>query len=107
MDLILIVSLDGLEKQRVIKTRVGRRTNKDSEPVSLNETINWYTEFSEGDSGFREIQECSTLQKEADLNAQWARNVWEKPSYGISYHVVTQEEAKKLIQSHKTYEDSD
>ena len=56
MDLVLIVTLNGLEKQEVVKTMVGKRTRGDSEPVRLDEVIEWYSEFSSGCSGFNKTR---------------------------------------------------
>lgn len=105
MDLVFLVSIGGLEKGRYVKTRVGKRTKSDSEPVTLNEQVDWYAEFCSGDGGFRRISERTTIQQQSDLNCAWARNVWGKVSYGINYYVVTEDEAKRLIEPHKMYED--
>ena len=107
MDLVLIVSLNGLEKEEIIKTKIGRRTIDDSKPVTLNETINWYAEFSAGEPCFRRINESSAIEKEADQNTKWAREVWQHRSYGIRYYVVTEHEANKLIETHPYQDDED
>jgi hypothetical protein len=104
MDLVLIVSLNGLEKQEVVKTIVGKRTRQDSEPVRLDEVIDWYSEFSSGCPGFNRINYSSLIGAEADSNTRWASQVWGKSSYGISYHVVTPEEARKLIETKGGYQ---
>ena len=97
MDLVLIVSLDGLEKEKVIKTKIGKRTIQDSEPISLYEAINWYAELSSGDPYFRRINQTSTIEKEVNHGTKWAREVWEMISYGIRYYVVTEDEANRII----------
>lgn len=103
MDLVLIVTLNGLEKQEVVKTMVGKRTRGDSEPVRLDEVIEWYSEFSSGCSGFNKTSYSSILGAEADSNTRWASDVWGKSSYGISYYVVTPEESRKLIETRGGY----
>jgi len=109
MDLVFIVSINGLEKEEIIKTKVGRRMVQDSEPISLNETIMWYAEFSAGDPSFRRIDQTSVLVEEADQDTKWVRNVWEKKAYGIRYYVITEDEAKRLINTHpyRDIEDED
>jgi hypothetical protein len=97
MDLVLMVSLNGLKNEEIINTKIGRRNNPDSQPVSLNETIKWYSEFSVGDSGFRRIDQTSTVGSEVDKGTKWAREVWKNESYGIRYYVVTEDQAKSLI----------
>lgn len=102
-----MVKINGLAEQEIILTKVGRRVMPDSEPLSLSELIGWYAEFSSGDPGFRRVDTKSTLASETDKYTKWARQVWEKSSYGISYHVVTHEEAKRLVDSRKCVEDDD
>lgn len=98
INLVMRTTIGDVKKSEVIETRVGTPVNP-AEPISLSSEIQWYAILAAGDvpGCFRETDERTTIAAKADMLTKWARDTWEKSSYGIHYNVISDEEVQKLL----------